>query len=138
MLTTHSLGFLGEHGDNGIIDCTVNNLDLMISNVQKGFYPKSYTGTFNAIGQLGLKIKETNYNLLGGKVPTKFEGVISFKGDSVFIETKDSYMEFGGHQYVHSLQGKIKFSSNNEQIEFLHNREKLKKMISNYRLSIGG
>lgn len=131
MLTSHTKGFYGEMESNGYIRCEAYKLSLNLFGIGSNVYPMGYTGTINSIGQIGLRINKYDFDLSGGRVPTKFIGKISAQG-KVDIKTKESYREFGGAQYVNNLIGKVQFNDPDEENKFTQNKRILFQMIEEY------
>lgn len=134
MMSSHTTIFNGELFNSGVIKCASAGKNLALLDIQKGLYPKSYNGSINALGLIGMKISERGF-AIGGKIPVYFSGYIDDKG-SFKINTDADYYEFSGNQYVKYLEGNIQFKDPSGLYKFLQNKDLLIGMIDRLRQSI--
>ena len=125
----------GDIHDNGFLYFTTRRTNFVISSIQSGFYPLSYSGLINYLGESSVLVEKKGYKFLGSRVPQKYKGSIDNLGN-VHLKTVESYWESGGSYYVNNVMADPFSGDEAKRRLFLENRTELKRKISEFRLQL--
>jgi len=132
MWKSHAKRFIGQVNENGYFYCNTTETDFVFLDFQRGFYPLSYKGLINYLGEADVYIDKKGYKFIGSRVPQKFVGSIDEYGN-VYFETKVSYFETFGDTYVNNIVADFFSGECIKRKRFLDNKFQLKQLIEAFR-----
>lgn len=135
MFASHAVEMKGSVHNNGFFYGYTSETDAFMFKITKHFYPLSYTGIINYMGESELQISKKKYTFIGSKVPKKYRGSIDYYGN-LTMDTIDTFFELDGSIFVTSIIADL-FSGNVEKRDkFLNNKNLLQNEINDFRNEI--
>jgi hypothetical protein len=135
MFASHAVEMNGSVHNNGFFYGYTSETDASMFKITKHFFPSSYTGTINYLGESELRVSQKKFKFFGSRVPQKYRGSIDYYGN-LTMDTIDTFFELDGDIFVTSIIADL-FSGNSEKRDkFLNNRNLLYNIIQDLRNEI--